>query len=698
MCRVEERVYISSDGRRQVFEDTFPCDKARGKSLCSKVKRRTTEYFPKHNLSTARDGNSSPASNTPSTPNGSGGYLVEEHKPSATARPSTRGSGDRQIVIEFGSKKDKGKKYHGSRSSKSYKRSSLGAASTTSNDVAIESPRSDASYPIPTGFPDSAVPPTDNFGQLHGFSTRHAAPQSHHRHTSSSASSQPPSLYATSDPESLPGRRQARYPPTIVHNPPPGTASSPTTSRAAPSSSSQYRTTTHAPQGSSRDNVGPDGLSPLDYSEFIDHSASSRTGSSHASSGRAAAPEITDRAADRERRRKQKEDDKRRQEETDRRLAEELAQQEDVKQVRFELGRAEERQRQRGENKIAESEKRRAEERDEIRQRRKDGEKRATEKPKREKTQPPTRDFNIKPRHHSRRSSMTQADIDERNRLLLQDQARMNHEREAAEQREKEERAAELRQQQQTSGYWDPRGGDRYPIPNGPTRRDSVSRRGSISSTAPPMGLSRTNSNRRASIVQPAPPSNLPPLTTSFPQQQYSTRPTSSHRQAAAPVFSPGSYNSSTRPAPSARHSSYHDNPFAQPPTRGSHASHTSQSSSDNPFAQPPTRNVHPPHENPFAQPQAAIRSPPESVQDPWDSRNMREALPRTGSHRESQTLQRRGEDVISRADDRPRGHGRAQQATVNLGRAAGYGSSSENEEDRLAGYGARLGLGRRKN
>ncbi|KAF2684294.1 hypothetical protein K458DRAFT_29970 [Lentithecium fluviatile CBS 122367] len=713
MCRVEERVYIGSDGRRQIFEDKFPCDKSHRGKLCSKVKRRTTEYFPKQPPPIiSRDDASSPLSsnNPPTPPAGTGSYLVEERRPSITgARPSTR---DSKIVIEFGgSRKDgKSKKYPlVTVSNKAYKRSSLGGTSVTSNEGAIESPGSEASYTIRTGFADVPVPPTDHLGQSQGYRTRHDVPQSHHRHVSSSSShttsSQPPSLYATSEPESpsTSARQLPSYPRTIVHNPPPGVAPlSPNASRAtAPSPS--YRTNTVAPRKPSRDNIGADGLTPLDYSDFVDRSASSQ-----ASSGRAAAPEITDRAADRERRRKRKEDERKRQEEEDRVyaakvLAEELDKQEEVKQVRFQLGRAEDRANQRNENKTAESEKRRAEDREEARRRKKGHEERPpTKKPEREKTKPPTREYK-RSGHHSRRSSITQADIDERNRLRLQDEAQMALERKATEEREREERAAELRQQQQMNGYYDPRGGDRYPISNsssGVGRRGSVSgRRPSVSGNPPAVGgLGRSNSTRRVSIIQPTPPVNLPALTTQFspppPQQQYSTRPPSSHYQNPPPVFSPGSYSSSSRP-PSARHASSHENPFAQPPTR---TSHTSQDS--NPFALPPTRNVHlTQHDNPFAAQPSVLQPPPEVRRDAWDSRDLRDALPRP-PNQNHHAQPRRGEEVIN---TRPRDHVRAQQATRNLGAVQGtvpgfeddYESSSEEEDQKLAGKGARMGFGK---
>lgn len=688
MCRVEERIYIGSDGRRQTFEEAFPCDKAQRGKLCSKVKRRTTEYFPKA-PPINRDDASSPASNNPPTPTGTGSYLVQQRRPSgAGRRDSIRGESARaikpEIIIEFGSKKDKGKKYpHVSLTTKAYKRTSTGSASAASGELPIDSPGSDASYPIRTGFPEASVPPVNSFSQSPAFTTRPAVPQARHRHTSSASSnttsSQPPSLYATSEPDSPSRRVPGRHLPPVVHNPP--TPSSPTASRVpAPTSSGQYRTKIAVPQGSPHTNIGPDGLTPLDYSDFIDHSASSQDGSHQD-----VAPEITRRGADRELRRKQ-EADKRRQEDADRRLAEEFAKrealkQEEIKQVRF-----------------VETEKKWPDDREEAARRKKGSEEKTAKKPVREKTKPPTREFPKSLGGHRRRQSMTQADMEERDRLLRETEAQMARERIATEQRERAEQAADLMRQQQTSDYYNPRV---VTVPNtapGLGRRGSVSsgRRPSVSIPAPPMGLGRSNSTRRVSIIQPTPP----PLTTQFPQQQtpqqqYSTRP-SSAQQNAAPLFSP-SYTSTSRP-PSARHSSYiHDNPFAQPPTRTSHSSQDS-----NPFAQPSTRTIHPPYDNPFAQPPSAVRSP-DNARDPWE-RDLRENLPHPASHRDQfNSLQRRGEEVINRSDeDRSRGQRRAQQATQNMGKVFGYEndyeSSSENEEDKLAGYGSKLGrIGKRR-
>jgi hypothetical protein len=315
---------------------------------------------------------------------------------------------------------------------------------------------------------------------------------------------------------------------------------------------------------------------------------------------------------------------------------------EDEKQIRFELGRGN----QRAEARLAESERRRAEERQETRLRKQreqakavaaKEEKRAIDNrlaadiARREKairddqaeltgresrprdSQLLTRDMSNTTRHRSRRPSISRAQSQERDLLLAETEAQRA--REAAEQREREAYAPLLRQQEQTSQYWDPRGGARNPVtvesPRLSGRRGSVSgRRPSISSSGQPpsMSIGRTGLQRRASIVHQGPPASLPQTNTSF-ANQYSTRPPSARMNQATPLFSPAgssqTYIDSGPPTyigsrpPSARHASYNDNPFAVPPTR------TSQ---ENPFAPTPgvVQQVH--------------------TMDPWDTRNFPEA------------------------------------------------------------------------
>jgi hypothetical protein len=782
MCRVEEKVYVGRDGARQTFEDSFPCHNARHGKLCSKVTRKKIEYIPKH-PQISRDDASSPASNNPPTPTGS--YLVEHRRPSEAARKASVKEGGRavnHIVIDFGKKKDKSIK-HTAATVKPSKRSSVGAASTNSSDFAIESPGSEASYTLRTGFPEGAVPPV----QPSGYTTATARAANHHATSSASsvtASSQAPSLYITSDPEpESPLRQPARYPRTIVHNPPSNAPNafappSPTTTRAqaqprASGHSSSYRTVLATP-GSSADDVHPDGLFPLDYSQFQIRSDSSHASSSTRSNTRSdPAPEITARDVERAHQRKlQAEADKKRQVKADLQMAKALHQEEEKRQVTFELGRFEARAKERAENQQAHYEQRRSELREEERQqqqrkreeenrqqrrreeedrehaakeakkakekaerlerevketerkfREKEMERKLKEKEKAERIErevkeaerklkaeriekekeaerklkdkekrdnrPPVRDYTKRPTQSSRRTSMTHQDMLEQQRLLAQETAQMDRERQAAEQRDRDDRAAFLRDQQQQQQYYDPRGGDRRPVTNsGPAvgRRSSVSgRRGSVSMPPP------------VAVIQNGPPgANLTPMNMAFPPQ-YSARAQTVQAMNAPPFARPAP---TTRPVPSARHPSYdHDNPFAQPPTR------TSNTSQDDPFAQS-VGLVH--QGNPFAQQLPTRPAAPPASHDPW-VHDPREAPARPAGHTRqpsedrTHTFRGRGEEVLARAaaeKSRPRQHQRTRDASHTLPKAAGYeddytDSDDESVEDRIAGYGPRLGLGK---
>jgi hypothetical protein len=653
MCRVEERIYVSADGRRSKFEDAYPCDKARGGKLCSKVKKRTSEYYPKQ-APLSRDDTPSPIN--PPTPTGAGTYLVQQRRPSgSSSRPSTRDGhktvAPAEIHISFGSRKNKDKKYPLlSVSSKTQKRSSLGASPIGPNDLAIDSPGSDASNTIRTGFPEAPLPPPAGFGRSDGYIATPTIPHGyHHRHTSSASSSQTPSLYITSDPdrdyESPASHRTARYPPTIVHNPNTVIApapSSPSRGQSAQTSRS-YRTSIISPQHYAEDAHTPDGLYPLDYADFADRSASS-----HASSG---AAEATRKGKDRDNRRRRKEDERLRQEELECevRAAEEQARADNVKQVRFELGRAESRAKERAENALAEKEKTRAEEREAARWRKQqdmekqDREQRELEEQlakerKREKSKPSAKDNTARPTG-SRRLSMTQAQLEEQRRLLAAEGLIIENERKAADAREREEQMAAFKQQQETPGYYDPRGGDRSLSGStlGIARRESISR-----GNPPALGLSRTGSKRRTSIIQPDPPvqnTQLPP--------NYSTRPPSARQNNGPPVSFPSSFNKDYRP-PSARRPSYSgERPFVVPP-RGS------SSDLDNPFV-----------------PNASVLSPSLVSKDPWDLRNVEAALPNARQAR----------------NDRYSTHSRAQQATRAMGQASGYADVFDDESDSQEGF-----------
>lgn len=612
MCRVEERVYITADGHRSRFEDTFPCDKSRKGKLCADAKKRTTEYYPKKGGATRSD---TPSPVNPPTPTGTGAYIVQRRPSSSGGRPPTRDSASKNLIIEFASSKSKGKKYPSvsiSAKPSNYKRSSLGTSSN--DDIAVNSPGSDDSHTLYTGFVDA---PLATYGQPnlpHGYH--------HHRHTSStssySSSSQPPSLLVTSDPEldSPPNGRSARLPPAI-HNtyaPP-----SPTKPRA---SVGGYNITLITP----KDPRQSESLSPRDHQDRGEHSGSSRASSG--ASGKSRRGKEPERSGGR------RDEERRRQEEMDREVAEALARDENKKQVRFEVGRAEARANERAENLVAQKEKERAAAREEARrheQQMRDEQVARQHRKEKERQKSVVVSNSSSKRPGSRRGSMTMTRVEqeEQRRLLAADAERMQAERWAAEAREREERAATLREQQQDTAYYNPRTGlstNAMPAPSsGLVRRDSQSRRNSLSSEARPV-LGRSNSHaRRTSIVQPNPPI----INTQLAPSNGYTRATPSTREHRPP---PLAYHNTTngRP-PSARRPSFssQDLPaFTSPPAR------TSGSSMDNPFAAP--------------------LSPPTAVihQDPWDARSISSALPAATSRQGDgrYTIERRGQEVLSQA------------------------------------------------
>lgn len=698
MCRVEERIYINADGHRSKFEEAFPCDKAHKGRLCSKVKKRTTEYYPKKG--TFRDDTPSPIS--PPTPTGSGSYIVQQVRPSSSSgRPSTR-EGPKpikpEIVIEFGGKR--GKKYpivpvtNKPRSSH---------ASTGSNDAALESPGSDVSHTIRTGFPEAPLSPQ---APVYGHSESYNPPPPashgyHHRHTSSTASSRTPSLCVTSDPDcdSPTTQRASKFSSPVVHNPNTFSAPlSPSKPRSqSKSSSSKYSTTVVTPAGYSQDAYNPDGLYPIDYAEFADRSASSHASSATSSSSR----RVRDPGHSRK-----KDEERRRQEELDRDVTEE-AKEENIKQVRFELGRAKGRAEERAENLQAEKEKQRAADREEMHRRKekereakavkekerevkvpkektrevkvtkekdreskvgkeKDRESKVGKEHKKEKSKPPTTDYSVKRPGGSRRLSLTHTQMEEQKRLLAADVAHMQNETQAAEAREREERTALMRQQQQDLSYYNPRAGG-MPVNNVQSsappigRRASVSRRDSISKTDARPILTRPDSHRSTHASQP----NPPPINTQLTPANYPRHP-SARTHAPPPVSFPSNFN--TRPPPSARRPSL--------------------SAPDNPFAAPPSRSSGSSIENPFAV-GSQVLSPPAAIhQDPWDARVPQDVLPSTRSDPDGRyTMERRGYDVINGATSHNYGHNShaaAQQATYAIRGITGYDDdyaiSSEDE------------------
>jgi hypothetical protein len=647
MCRVEERIYIGAEGNRSKFEEAFPCDKARKGKLCPKVKTRTTEYYPKKGIIPRND---TPSPTNPPTPTGSGPYIVQPRRPSSSGgRPPTR-DGQKaikpEIIIEFGAKNNNGKKYV-SVSTNSYKRSSLGASSV--DDIAVESPGSDASHTIRTGYPDAPLPPqTTIYGHSDPYNTSHGY---HHRHTSSTSSytdsSRTPSLYVTSDLDydSPTNTRSTRLPPAI-HNPSTTTQSSSSRSRNHGNTSSPgYNVTMVTPNGYSQNPHGQEGLLPSGYKDLPDRSVSSLTSSG--ASGRSR------RGKDSDEPRRRKHGDHKSQEEEDRE-ADARDKEENIKQVRFELGRAEGRARERAETLLAEKEKLRASEREDGRRRKerdreseREREEEAAKARRKEKSQLTT---STKRPAGSRRASisMTSAQQDEQRRLLAAELGHMQGEKGAAEAREREERTAFLLQQQQDPSYYNPRAGGMSNNASSITRRDSLSRRGSVSAEVRPTMLGRSNS-RRTSISQPHPPPINTQVTQSYAQ------PISARTHAPPPVSFPANFNS--RPT-SARRSSF----SSQDPVLAA----------TNPLSGSK-------FENPFASAPSGIPTPVTIHQDEWDARNVREVIPATRQVSDGRyTMQRRGEDVIKAAST----HSAARQATRAMSKAAGYAHDYATDSD----------------
>ncbi|KNG52199.1 quinate transport protein [Stemphylium lycopersici] len=526
------------------------CERAHSGQTCE-VKRSSRTYSHTRG-SGSRDDTPSPVH--PLTPNGSGTYLTQHRRPSNSgSRPSTR-DGLRvtnDLIIVSGSKKGRSGKYqHVTFSTKGNKRSSLG--SLGSNEAAIDSAGSDASYTLRTGFPEAPLPPPNAYDHPNTYlPTPSVSHGYHNHHTWSPSSSQTPSLTVTAEADhDLPaGRRGARPPAPIIHNPilvPPSS-----TRPQVETSSGPYRTSRVVPSGVSQGAYTPTGTSPLDYDQYADFSGSSRTNSGAAEPSRP--------AKNSSERRKKPSGDRNYQEDFDRKVAQALEKDENDKQVRFELGRAKARAEERAERALAEKEKERAAEREARHQRkaaeRLENEKRELEEQKvkdrkKEKSKPLMTDYSKRPtssRKYS--SSMTQEQQAEQWRLLEADRLAMQSEKQAAEEREREEARAAARQQQETSSYYDPRGGDRtLSNANNPTmpRRGSLSRHDSVASTRPP--LTRSSSKRRSSVSQPSSPIiNTQPA-------EYSARPPSSRTHAPPPLSFPKSFNPGySRPQPARR-------------------------------------------------------------------------------------------------------------------------------------------------
>ncbi|XP_014552180.1 hypothetical protein COCVIDRAFT_110953 [Bipolaris victoriae FI3] len=654
MCRIEG-------------DCTYLCDQARSGRTCRDLRRVPVAYTHQKG-SASRDDTPSPVN--PPTPTSSGTYFTQRRRPSNSgSRPSTR-DGQRlnpEIIIEIGSKKGKGSKYPSvSISTKGHKRQSFG--SIGSNDAAIDSGESEASYAVRTGFPDAPLPPPAAFDQPNTFlPTPLASHGYYHRQTPSASSSQTPSLTVLSEPDydRSTGRRNTRPSATVIHNSTP-TSASPTRPQHG-FSSGPYKTKSIVPRDPLQGAQTPTTVNPLDYDQYADYSGSSR-----ASSGIAETSRPTKNSGQR---RKKPSEDLRYQEDVDQKKKEDL---ENDKRVRFEPDRYEAREKEeRVERAQAEKERERATLREEAREReraarahaekereraalkeedrkrkkleRLEQEKKELEKKeledkrakerKKERSKPPTTDYPTRPTNTRRMSSlMTPQEQAEQKRLVEADSLIMQTEKQAAEAREREERRAAARQQQDSSTYYDPRAGDRS-LSN--ANAPSKPRRDSVASTMRPSGLTRTSSKRRPSITQPN-----PPTISAQPPTDFSTRPSNSRAHAPPPLSFPKTFNQDYGRPPSARR------PSLTP---------------DNPFSP------------------GAVKSP---AADPWDLRNMEPALPsaRSSDSRQHTGMQPRGDPII---------HG----PTRPVRRVPDYVSAFEDDDDGMedypSRYASRTGLSR---
>ena len=478
MCRIDEKIYVRADGHRSVFQDPPSyCEKARQrKKMCSRPEVRRTEY---------PDPTSSPIPSSPLTP----GFTVRERRPSTSSRPSTRDGSIKslkpQIHIEInGGKKGKGTSYIPSVTVTTGKthRSSMGSSS------AYESPGSEGSRGVRTGYPDAPAPPlSSSFGGLHS--------RPGHLRNPSSDESYNGLVYHSSDAYDTPSLATGTTATSsstrpIIHNGP----------RHVPSAVDTTRTT--------RGQAGSP-ASPYRVTEFAPSDRTERSHRPTSSHSIHAAPEIVGHGEDRERRRAEA---RRLQEALDREVAATVMREENAKQVRFETDRAKLRAEQRAENNFAAHEQRRADERERIRRQEK---KQREAEAAREAAAKQAKSTASKPKSSRRNSaSVSAAEAAKQQQLLAAEARQMEKERRNAAALDREEQMHEqmlqqqqlqrqqylqqtqpprepsLQERQQDPGYYDPRGAR----PTVPTGQPPVIRRPSQSGQRPNLG--RTPSTR----------------------------------------------------------------------------------------------------------------------------------------------------------------------------------------------------------
>ncbi len=407
---------------------------------------------------------------------------------------------------------------------------------------AVDSPSSDTSQTVRTGYPEAPLSPYVGTGALR---------PEHYRNLSSdesyTASGHVPYLARTSDEYDTPSlvttTTDGSYP--LIHDS--RRANVPSPVRTTLGQAGTYRTNIVTPTGTTHHGV--------DRTEHGHHSASS-----YASSG---APEIVEKRS--------------KQEELDREIAASLIQEEN-RRVHFESDRAKYRAEQRAEQNFAAHEQRRAEDRERIRQQaqkereaklaKEAREAAAAAAARRPKPSPKSSANTTKPSVPTRRGSVrkTTAEAATQQHLLAAEARQMEAERQRIEAIEREEQMQQQKlthkEQQQDPRYYDPRGGN-LAMPTGP---GSMSRRDSLSNSARP-DLGRSHSHRNSQAYPAARQDRGPPV-------------------------------------------SYYNNGSARGELPSARVRRPSSSHGERPG-------------NPFAHP-----TPQMQPVDPWDNRNLREALP----------------------------------------------------------------------
>lgn len=429
--------------------------------MCSNPKFRSTEY---------PDPSSSPAPSSPLTPT----HNARTRPGSTSSRPSTRdgpiSSLKPEIHIEIGSKKGKGKSYVPTVTVNMGK----GKRTSTGSTYTYESPGSDASHTLRTGYPDISPP---------SVSPGHDGlrPRLGHRRNASSEESIPgtfrvaPGYHSSSeyDTPSLATGTTATSSSSrpIIHNSQRhATSPAETTRGQAGTPSSLYRTTEFVPR-----------------EVYTETSArEERSQRPTPSYGNSVAPEIT------EAREKQRAETRRRQEALNREHAAAQLREEHAKHVRFEKDRGKLRAEERAQNSYALHEQRRAEERERSRQQEtKEREAQAArDATKRSKPVTTTKS----PRRGS--VSLAAAQAAEQQRLVAADELRMQQERKRIEALEREEQMQQrpILQERQPSSLQERQQDPRHYDPRGPSAVPGVTRRNSVTGQAPALG--RSNSKR----------------------------------------------------------------------------------------------------------------------------------------------------------------------------------------------------------